>query len=81
MLMSNNNGTTLRVVLFILTWINTFAASRGWYHIENINEEDVSIAISLVVSGWALYRNNNFTKESKIAQQKLDTLKENKKSL
>ena len=73
-----NNNTNLRVTLFVLTWINTFAAQQGWYHLPVINEEGVAIFLSLVASVWALYKNNNFTKASKIAQNKLDTLKENK---
>jgi SPP1 family holin len=75
--MSNNN-TALRVTLFVLTWINTFAAHQGWYHVPVINEEMVAIIVTAAASVWALYKNNNFTKESKIAQKKLDTLKENK---
>jgi SPP1 family holin len=79
--MSNNTGannTNVRVTLFVLTWINTFAANQGWYHLPVVNEEMVAILLTAVASVWALYKNNNFTKESKIAQKKLDTLKENK---
>ena len=74
----SNNGTTLRVTFFVLSWINTFLASKGLYHVEHVDEQDVSILIAAVASVWALYKNNNFTKESKVAQKKLDTLKENK---
>jgi SPP1 family holin len=74
----SNNGTTLRVSFFILTWINTFLASKGLYHIEHIDEQEVSILLAAAASVWTLYKNNNFTKASKIAQNKLDTLKENK---
>jgi SPP1 family holin len=74
----SNNATTLRVTLFVLSWINTFAAQQGWYHLPVINEEGVAIFLTAVASVWALYKNNNFTKESKIAQARLDSLKDNK---
>jgi SPP1 family holin len=74
----SNNGTSLRVTLFAITWINTFLASKGLYHIEHVDEQDVSILLAAVTSVWALYKNNNFTKESKIAQARLDSLKDNK---
>ena len=75
--MSNNN-TNLRVTLFVLSWINTFAANQGWYHLPVVDEELASMVLAAIASVWALYKNNNFTKESKVAQKKLDTLKENK---
>lgn len=73
--MLNNNATTLRVTLFAITWINTFLASKGLYHIEHVDEQDVSILLAAVTSVWALYKNNNFTKEAKHAQKNLDYLK------
>lgn len=78
--MSNNN-TNLRVTLFVLTWINTFAANQGWYHLPVVNEEGVAVLLTFVASVWAMYRNNNFTKEARQAQHKLNSLKVQKKSL
>ena len=78
--MSNNN-TNLRVTLFVLSWINTFAANQGWYHLPVVDEELAAMVLTAIASVWALYKNNNFTKEAREAQWKLNSLKVQKKAL
>lgn len=76
--MSMDKGTLVRLVFFALTWINTWLATNDMYSLPVINEEGVAIVVTFVIGVWVAWKNNNITDEAKIAQKKLDVLKENK---
>lgn len=67
-----------RVITMIIMWINTMFASNGVQLIP-LGDEDiyliVSLLITLGVSAWSFWKNNNFTAAAKKAQEVLEELK------
>lgn len=61
----------VRIIVSIIAVINLCAAQFGFNPL-NIEEESVYTAVSLVVAIvtwiWGFWKNNNFTKNAKIAQ-------------
>jgi SPP1 family holin len=62
-----DQGTQLRITLFILTWLNTWLASKGLPHlpVPFINDETAAIVLSIVITGWTTFRNNYLTRKGK----------------
>jgi SPP1 family holin len=58
-----DKGTQIRIVLFILTWLNTFAANNGWIHIPfpYVNDETAAIVLTFIISSWSKWKNNYIT--------------------
>lgn len=67
-----------RVITMIIMWINTLFASQGIQLIP-FGGEDIYLIVSLIitlgVSAWSFWKNNNFTTASKKAQEVLEELK------
>lgn len=74
-----SRGTIVRLVFFVLSWLNAAAANAGWYHLPNISEEGVSIVIAFIVSVWTYWKNNSFTKAAIIGDQRKEVIKKNNK--
>ncbi|MFE7821378.1 phage holin [Priestia megaterium] len=60
-----NKVALIRVVLFLLAWINQYLVSKGLQPLPVLDEEAVSGIITFVVSVWALLGNNKAKKEVK----------------
>lgn len=76
--MDNNNNTTTRLIIMILVGINSIAMLYDIQLIPFTSEEIATgiSAVALVVSElWNHYKNNNYTKASKEAQEFLNSRK------
>lgn len=73
-----DTGTIIRTIILVLAWINQGLAVN---HISPIPVDEVTISsvITGIVSLWTWWKNNNFTKEAKQADDKLKDLKYQKK--
>ena len=73
-----DKGTIVRTIALALAWINQLLAVN---HISPIPVDEVTISsvITGVVSLWTWWKNNNFTREAKQADNKLKELKYEKK--
>lgn len=60
-----NKVALIRVVLFLLAWINQYLVSKGLQPLPVLDEEAVSGVITFVVSVWALLGDNKAKKEVK----------------
>jgi SPP1 family holin len=67
-----DKGTQIRIVLFVLTWANTFAANKGWIHIPfpYVNDETAAIVLTFIISSWSKWKNNYISRKGK-AQERL----------
>lgn len=70
-----DKATTVRIILFILAWVNTLLVRNGHNPLPVVNEQIVADTITLVISIWTLWKNNSFTKEAKQADAYLKDLK------
>lgn len=71
-----DQGTVIRFITFIAAWLNTAAASKGWYHLPVISEEGVAIVVAFIVSVWTYWKNNNHTKAAAKGQAVIDREKQ-----
>lgn len=73
-----DKGLIIRILVSILTWVNTTCAANGVQVISIGNDElylVVSIIVTFVVFLWTGWRNNNFSTAAKQAQEYLSELK------
>jgi SPP1 family holin len=63
-----DKGTQIRIVLFILTWLNTWLANKGMPHIPfpYVNDETAAIILTMIISGWTTFRNNYITPKGQL---------------
>ena len=69
-----DKGTIVRGVLFILVWVNSFLASKGYKTLPIPNENQVALIITFCVSAYTFYKHNVFKK--KASEIKTAVLKE-----
>lgn len=78
----NNNNTLVRLIVMIIVSINTICMLYG-INLIPFSENEINAGISavaLVVSAlWNHFKNNNYTDESKEAQELLNETKKLKK--
>jgi SPP1 family holin len=60
-----NKVALIRVILFLLAWINQYLVSKGLQPLPVLDEEAVSSVITFIVSVWALLGDNKAKKEVK----------------
>jgi SPP1 family holin len=62
-----DKGTQVRIVLFILVWLNTWLAKRGLPHIPfpYINDETAALVLTFIISGWTTFKNNYLTRRGR----------------
>lgn len=67
-----DKASVIRVIIFVVAWFNTFAASKGWYSLPDVNEEQLSIFISFVVSIYTMYKNQYLARKGRAQAVILD---------
>ena len=70
-----DKGTAIRLIFFVLSWVNVAAAEAGLYHLPKVSEEGVAIVVTFIVTVVTYWKNNNHTKAAIQAQKTLDNLK------
>lgn len=76
----NDTQTIVRTVLLVVALINQALVMFGKNTLPFTDDEItqfITLAFTLVTSGWAYWKNNNWTKEAKLAQEQLNNLKAN----
>lgn len=73
-----DTGTIVRTILLIMVWVNQALALKGISPIP-VDEVTISTVITGIVSLIAWWKNNNFTKEAKWGQEKINKYKAQKK--
>lgn len=58
-------AAVVRVLVFVLAWLNQLLVSKGYSPLPVIDEETVSAVITFVVSVWVLFTDNKMKKENK----------------
>lgn len=58
-----DKGTQTRIVLFVLTWVNTWLVNKGLPHVSflYINDETAALVLTFVISSWTTWKNNYIT--------------------
>ncbi|MEH7116059.1 phage holin [Neobacillus vireti] len=64
-----DKGTIVRVLLFVLAWVNTFLASKGYETIPHVDETHVAMAVTFVISVWGFVKHNFFGKKGKAQKE------------
>jgi len=76
--MKIETGTIARTIVLLLALLNQICAIMGWTPLD-ISEGTVyqfsSLAVTVVASVWAWWKNNSLTKEAILADQKFKELK------
>lgn len=60
-----DKGTIVRTLSLIIVWINVGLTQAGLYEIPAVNEEQIAIGLSAVVSVWTWFKNNYLTATGK----------------
>lgn len=55
-----DKGSLVRLVLFVLAWTNTFLVSKGYDPIPVLDETQVALGVTLVISAWGWVKHNFF---------------------
>ena len=63
-----DKGTLVRLVLVVLTWLNTFLVSKGYDTVPVLDETQVALGITFVVSVWG-WVSHNFLGKKGAAQK------------
>jgi SPP1 family holin len=67
-----DRGTLVRIILFVLAWVNSLLVQKGIQPLPLISEEVVAEVIAFVVSVWTLWKNQYISKKGKIQKEILD---------
>jgi SPP1 family holin len=60
-----DKGTVVRMLLFLLAWLNSFLASKGYETIPHVNETNVAMLVTFVISAWGFIKHNFFGQKGK----------------
>jgi SPP1 family holin len=63
-----DKGTVVRVLLFVLAWVNSFLASKGYHTIPYVDETHVAMAVTFLISAYGFIK-HNFLGKKGIAQK------------
>jgi SPP1 family holin len=68
-----DKGTQIRIVLFVLTWLNTFLANKGLHHIPfpYVNDETAALILTFIISSWSKWKNNYISKKGLLQKKAL----------
>jgi SPP1 family holin len=58
----------IRIILFVLTWLNSFLAEHGYKPLPVIDETQVSWAITFIISVWVMIKDNPFRSMKKTSE-------------
>jgi SPP1 family holin len=69
-----DKGTQIRIVLYILTWLNVWLAKKGLFHLEvkYINDETAALVLTFLISSWTTFKNNYLTRKGKAQERVLE---------
>lgn len=57
-----NRGAVIRIVVFVLAWLNQYLVSKGLHPLPVLDEGEVSAVITFVVSVYTLFSDNKVKK-------------------
>ena len=57
-----DKNAIVRIVIFILVWLNQYLVSKGQAPLPVLNEAEISGVITFLVSVWTLIKNNKVKK-------------------
>jgi SPP1 family holin len=63
--MGLDKGTVARGIVFVLAWVNSFLASKGYKTIPVLDQATVAMLIAFGVSVYTFYKHNIFGKKGK----------------
>ncbi len=67
-----DRGTIIRIIMFILAWVNNYLAQKGLQPIPVLEEQVIAEIIAFVVSVYTLWRNNYISKKGKKQKEVID---------
>jgi SPP1 family holin len=67
-----DRGTIIRIIMFILAWVNTYLVKKGLQPIPVLDEQVIAQIILFVVSVWTLWKNNYISKKGKKQKEVID---------
>ncbi|MCB5236694.1 phage holin [Niallia alba] len=65
-----DKGTVIRTIALLVTWVNLILVKYELQPISVLDDEDISMGITLIISVWAWFKNNYVTAKGK-KQKKL----------
>jgi SPP1 family holin len=63
--MGLDKNSIARLIIFILAWVNSFLASKGYKTIPVLDQATVALIIAFVVSAYTFYKHNFLGKKGK----------------
>lgn len=70
-----DKGTLTRIVVFVLAWVNSFLAQKGFKTIPYIDDKNVATIITLLVSAYTFVKHNFIGKKGQFIKSIIDSLK------
>lgn len=67
-----DKGTVVRIVAFILVWLNQFLVSKGQAPLPVLDETVIASLVAFIVSIWTLWRNNYISSKGKAQKKALE---------
>lgn len=63
-----DKSTAIRLTLFALAWLNSILAARGFQVLPVFSETEVADFMTLLISLWTMWKNNDITKDARNKQ-------------
>lgn len=67
-----DKATLVRIIVFALAWLNSFLASKGYETLPVVDETQVAMFVTFVISVWVFVSHNFFGKKGKKQKEVLD---------
>jgi SPP1 family holin len=64
-----DKASIVRVLLFVLAWLNSFLASKGYKTIPYVDETHIAMAVTFVISAWGFIQHNFFGKKGQAQKE------------
>lgn len=60
-----NKMAIVRIVVFVLAWVNSILVAKGMQELPLLSEEEISSVVTFLASVWVMVRNNSVKKTDK----------------
>ncbi|MDA2651090.1 MULTISPECIES: phage holin [Bacillus cereus group] len=63
--MEDNKGALIRIIVFVLAWLNQYLTSKGYQPLPVLGEAEVAAVVTFIASVLTLINDNKVTSKTK----------------
>ncbi|HFK1441255.1 MULTISPECIES: phage holin [Bacillus] len=61
----DNKGALIRIIVFVLAWLNQYLTSKGYQPLPVLGEAEVAVVVTFIASVLTLINDNKVTSKTK----------------